>query len=29
VVTRFQQRHGLEPDGMVGPRTWVALMGTR
>jgi peptidoglycan hydrolase-like protein with peptidoglycan-binding domain len=29
VVTRFQQRHGLEPDGMVGPRTWAVLMGKR
>lgn len=25
-VTRFQRKHGLEPDGMVGPQTWTALM---
>ena len=25
-VTRFQRKHGLEPDGMVGPQTWSALM---
>ena len=24
-VTRFQQKHGLEPDGIVGPRTWDVL----
>lgn len=24
-VTRFQQKHGIEPDGMVGPQTWTAL----
>ena len=24
-VTRFQRKHGLEPDGIVGPQTWVVL----
>jgi murein L,D-transpeptidase YcbB/YkuD len=24
-VKRFQRRHGLEPDGLIGPRTWSAL----
>ena len=24
-VKRFQRRHGLRPDGIVGPRTWSAL----
>ena len=24
-VTRFQRKHGLEPDGIVGPRTWAVL----
>ena len=24
-VKRFQHRHGLRPDGIVGPRTWSAL----
>lgn len=24
-VTRFQRKHGLEPDGIVGPRTWGVL----
>lgn len=28
-VTRFQRKHGLEPDGIVGPRTWKALLGGR
>ncbi len=28
-VTRFQRKHGLEPDGMVGPRTWTALTAGR
>jgi peptidoglycan hydrolase-like protein with peptidoglycan-binding domain len=25
-VTRFQQAHRLVPDGVVGERTWVALL---
>ncbi|MEP6933007.1 MAG: peptidoglycan-binding domain-containing protein [Nitrospirota bacterium] len=25
VVTRFQRKHGLEPDGIVGPQTWTVL----
>jgi len=25
-VTQFQRNHGIEPDGMVGPQTWAALM---
>lgn len=28
-VTRFQRKHGLEADGMVGPRTWAALTAGR
>jgi len=28
-VTRFQRKHGLEPDGMVGPQTWAALRTLR
>jgi peptidoglycan hydrolase-like protein with peptidoglycan-binding domain/chorismate mutase len=28
-VTRFQRKHGLEPDGMVGPQTWAALRRER
>jgi peptidoglycan hydrolase-like protein with peptidoglycan-binding domain len=24
-IARFQRRHGLEPDGIVGPQTWRAL----
>lgn len=28
-VTRFQRKHGLEPDSIVGPRTWKALVGDR
>ena len=28
-VTRFQQKHGLEPDGMVGPHTWTKLRAGR
>ena len=28
-VTRFQQKHGLEPDGIVGPTTWVTLVRSR
>ncbi len=24
-VIRFQQKHGLDPDGIVGPRTWARL----
>lgn len=28
-VTRFQRKHGLEPDGIVGPRTWKTLVGDR
>lgn len=28
-VTRFQQKHGLEPDGIVGPQTWTALKKKR
>lgn len=27
-VARFQRKHGLEPDGMVGPQTWSALTRT-
>jgi Putative peptidoglycan binding domain/CHAP domain len=27
-VVRFQQRHGLEVDGVVGPQTWGALGGS-
>lgn len=27
-VARFQRKHGLEPDGMVGPQTWRALTRT-
>ncbi|MER7000618.1 peptidoglycan-binding protein [Streptomyces sp. NPDC000410] len=26
-VKRFQQKHGLSADGVVGPRTWAALLG--
>lgn len=25
-VTRFQRKHGLEPDGVVGPATWTMLV---
>jgi hypothetical protein len=25
IVTNFQRAHGLDPDGVVGPRTWAAL----
>lgn len=25
-ITRFQRKHGIEPDGMVGSQTWAALM---
>jgi len=28
-VTRFQQNHGLDPDGIVGPRTWALLKTAR
>lgn len=28
-VTRFQQKHGLEPDGIVGPKTWTLLKTRR
>lgn len=28
-VTRFQQKHGLDPDGIVGPTTWVTLVRSR
>ena len=28
-VTRFQQQHGLDPDGIVGPRTWALLKTAR
>lgn len=28
-VSRFQRKHGLDPDGMVGPRTWAALNNIR
>ncbi len=28
-VTRFQRKHGMAPDGMVGPQTWKALMRRR
>lgn len=28
-MTRFQQKHGLEPDGVVGPKSWRALTQTR
>jgi len=28
-VTRFQQKHGLAPDGIVGPTTWVKLARSR
>jgi peptidoglycan hydrolase-like protein with peptidoglycan-binding domain len=28
-VIRFQQKHGLEPDGIVGPRTWARLKTKR
>lgn len=28
-VTRFQQKHGLEPDGIVGPNTWTRLKTRR
>jgi putative chitinase len=27
-VIAFQSRHGLQPDGVVGPRTWAALRAT-
>lgn len=26
-VTQFQSKHGLKPDGWVGPLTWTALLG--
>jgi hypothetical protein len=28
-VKRFQQEHGLDDDGIVGPLTWAALLGTK
>jgi peptidoglycan hydrolase-like protein with peptidoglycan-binding domain len=28
-VKRFQRRHGLQPDGIVGPATWTALKRAR
>lgn len=28
-VMRFQRKHGIAPDGMVGPQTWNALMQRR
>jgi peptidoglycan hydrolase-like protein with peptidoglycan-binding domain len=28
-VTRFQRKHGLEPDGVVGPATWTMLVRPR
>jgi len=28
-IAQFQRKHGIEPDGMVGPRTWAALMRKR
>lgn len=28
-VTRFQRKHGLAPDGTVGPETWAELSATR
>jgi len=28
-VARFQRKHGLEPDGIVGPRTWALLKTAR
>lgn len=28
-VTRFQRKHGLDPDGIVGPRTWALLKAAR
>jgi peptidoglycan hydrolase-like protein with peptidoglycan-binding domain len=28
-VTRFQQKHGLDADGIVGPRTWALLKTAR
>jgi len=28
-VARFQRKHGLEPDGVVGPRTWALLKAKR
>lgn len=27
-MTAFQKAHGLSPDGVVGLRTWTALLGT-
>jgi len=27
-VKRFQREHGLDDDGIVGPLTWAALLGT-
>lgn len=27
-VVKFQEKHGLEDDGVVGPKTWAALLGT-